>query len=152
MITCAVLSWWVMLASPSMPAYYVKGSRWSYESSVRLAAQATLTPDWIAAAIPRAETEFDHMAVSPAGARGLFQILERDQEWLVSEHLGSGFVFHWDDPGHSALLGLAYFAALKKRFGSDHLAAAAYNMGPTALAQGRALPAKTRSYLRRIFG
>jgi len=88
-------------------------------------------------------------------ARGLMQISVQWQDDLVTHYLGwCPSNFDWRDPVHSAKLGCAYLAALVKRFGVWG-GVAAYNCGPgryLELAHGRALPAETVEYLRRVLG
>lgn len=83
-------------------------------------------------ALIRQESGFDPLAVSPAGARGLMQLmpatakevakkagLQHDVRWLTSR------------PAHNIELGTRYFKrVLEKYDGSYALALAAYNAGP----------------------
>ncbi len=83
--------------------------------------------------IIRQESNFSTDAVSPAGARGLMQILpstakqiaRRKKKKFSAQMLNS-------NPDFNVEMGSAYFADMLKRFdGSYILAVAAYNAGPT---------------------
>lgn len=72
-------------------------------------------------------------AVSPAGARGLWQFMES-----AAEQYGLEVNREVDERYHiekSTQAACDYFKYLKRRFGSWTMAAAAYNVGPTRLAR-----------------
>jgi len=84
-------------------------------------------------AIARQESEFDTEAVSPAGARGLMQLMPATAQ-DVARSLGLG----WrpqaltGDPAYNVRLGDAYLGGLLERYGGSYvLAVAAYNAGPS---------------------
>ncbi|MDX1949549.1 MAG: lytic transglycosylase domain-containing protein [Rickettsiales bacterium] len=82
-------------------------------------------------AIMRQESEFDVGALSPAGARGLMQIMPATAQ-MVARQLG--LPYRKDrlisDPRYNITLGAAYLASRLKRFdGSFMLAFASYNAG-----------------------
>ncbi len=86
----------------------------------------------LALAIARRESEFDHRAVSPVGARGLMQVMPGTAE-MVSRRLGEDYQLArlTADPEFNARLGAAYLAELREEFGSATiLVAAGYNAGP----------------------
>jgi soluble lytic murein transglycosylase len=93
--------------------------------------------DWpvaieFALAIARQESEFNPRAVSPAGARGLMQLMPGTAK-QVSGALGIGYDAGrlTSDPMYNARLGTGYLAKMLARYdGSYVLAAAAYNAGP----------------------
>lgn len=84
------------------------------------------------------ESKFQYAAISPAGARGLMQILPYVGESLLQE---TGLNRHstWrqfrpeflDDPILNVKLGVYYLKDLKKIFRDRTLALTAYNLGPT---------------------
>lgn len=86
------------------------------------------------------ESKFQHAAVSPAGARGLMQILPGTAKALVDE-IGLAANSHsegfrpefLDDPIVNIKLGVYYLQNLKKIFQSLNKALIAYNLGPTEL-------------------
>jgi len=86
------------------------------------------------------ESKFQHAAVSPAGARGLMQIMPSTGKALVREiglasaSLSRGFrVELLDDPLLNIKLGIHYLHALKTYFQNLTVALIAYNLGPTEL-------------------
>lgn len=100
-------------------------------------AKHTVDPILVLALID-VESSFQYSAVSPAGARGLMQILPYVGESLLQE---TGLDRHprWhefrpeflDDPILNIKLGVYYLKDLKKRFRDRTLALTAYNLGPT---------------------
>jgi len=90
----------------------------------------------LALAVARRESEFDPVVVSPAGARGMMQLMPgtaRD----VSRELGLSYSRDGltADPAYNVRLGTAYLAGLIDAFGpAPVLVAVGYNAGP-----GRAL-------------
>jgi soluble lytic murein transglycosylase len=102
---------------------------------VREADRTGFTPGLIAALI-HVESSGRNYVTSRAGALGLMQ-LRPDTAQAVAERLG----IEWDgpqmlfDPETNVLLGVHYLAELYQRFGSVELALAAYNWGPTYIAE-----------------
>ena len=85
----------------------------------------------LALAIARQESEFNPRAVSPAGARGLMQLMPATAT-RVARDLGirHSTALLTEDPEHNARLGKAYLATRLERYrGAAILAAAAYNAG-----------------------
>ncbi|MBM3556735.1 MAG: lytic transglycosylase domain-containing protein, partial [Alphaproteobacteria bacterium] len=88
-------------------------------------------------AISRQESEFDHRAVSRAGALGLMQLMPRTAQ-SVARGLGVPYAQArlLDDPGYNMRLGSSYLEQMIKRYGGSYvLASAAYNAGPGRVAQ-----------------
>lgn len=86
----------------------------------------------LAYAIARQESEFNAGAVSPAGARGLLQLLPRTAQAMAKR---AGMKFSagrlTTDAGYNASLGAAYLGDQLSRFdGSYILTFAGYNAGP----------------------
>jgi soluble lytic murein transglycosylase-like protein len=77
------------------------------------------------------ESRMDPRARSGAGARGLLQLMPATARSLRLEG---------DDPAANVLAGALYLRQLIDRFGSVHLALAAYNAGPTAVEHAGAAP------------
>lgn len=91
---------------------------------------------YFVAAIIHQESQFNPEAVSPAGARGIMQVMPSTGEWAAQSIRLSGFdknrLF---EPDTSIEIGTWYISYLMKRFKGDALlAAAAYNAGPEAVA------------------
>lgn len=86
----------------------------------------------LALAIARRESEFDKKVVSPAGARGLMQLMPATAKSMARktglEYSSSRLL---SDGGYNAQLGSAYLAQLIEEFGPNiPLIAAGYNAGP----------------------
>lgn len=84
-------------------------------------------------AIARRESEFDPIVVSPAGARGLMQLMPGTAKEMAQD-LGEphSLARLLSDPAYNARLGTAYLAELQREFGANVvLVSAAYNAGPT---------------------
>ncbi|MGB0630088.1 MAG: lytic transglycosylase domain-containing protein [Alphaproteobacteria bacterium] len=85
-------------------------------------------------AIIRQESNFDASAISPAGARGLMQLMPRTAK-EVAKKLKIKYSRHrlTSNPSYNIRLGRAYLARLLSRFDRSYvLAIAAYNAGPGA--------------------
>lgn len=86
----------------------------------------------LALAIARRESEFNEAVISPAGARGLMQLMPGTAR-LMAERLGEAYDLSalTTDPAYNARLGTAYLARLIDEFGPAlTLVAAGYNAGP----------------------
>ena len=86
----------------------------------------------LALAIARRESELNPEAVSPAGARGLMQVMPATAQQVAKE-IGIDYSKSRlsDDWRYNAQLGTAYLASMLERYnGSYILAFAAYNAGP----------------------
>ena len=81
-------------------------------------------------AVARQESQFDRAAISPAGARGLMQLMPataREQSGKMGLSYSPAALT--TDPALSIRLGSSYFQRIFDRFGSYPLAIAAYNAG-----------------------
>lgn len=91
------------------------------------------------------ESGFNHLAVSPKGARGLMQLMpDTAKEYGVN---------NLHDARENLEGGVAYLRDLARRYNGDmELALAAYNAGPEAVERAAGVPnyRETRDYLRRI--
>jgi soluble lytic murein transglycosylase len=90
---------------------------------------------YFVAAIVREESQFHAEALSPAGARGVMQVMPATGEWIAQIIRMRGFnqskLF---DADTAINLGTWYISHLMKRFKGDPLfVAAAYNAGPDAV-------------------
>ncbi|MCA3443643.1 MAG: lytic transglycosylase domain-containing protein [Rhodobacter sp.] len=86
----------------------------------------------LALSIARRESEFDPGVISPAGARGLMQVMPETAR-MMATRLGKGFdrARLTSDPAYNAALGSEYLKVLLDEFGpSIALVAAGYNAGP----------------------
>ncbi|MBZ4689854.1 MAG: Lytic transglycosylase, catalytic [Cereibacter sp.] len=86
----------------------------------------------LALSIARRESEFNPVVVSPAGARGLMQVMPGTGRMMAAK---TGSVFEprmlTSDPAFNVRMGTAYLAQLVEEFGpSIALIASGYNAGP----------------------
>jgi soluble lytic murein transglycosylase len=96
-------------------------------------------------AVVKAESEYDAMAVSRKGARGLMQLMPR-----TARELGVSDVH---DPADNLKGGIAYLKRLLRRFdGNIDLAVAAYNAGENAVRRHKGVPpyAETVDYVQKV--
>lgn len=92
-----------------------------------------------ALAISRQESLFNERALSPAGARGLMQIMPATGRLVASKHKLPHSNDKLYEPAHNITLGTLYLQELLQRFGGQHvLATAGYNAGPGRPAQWQA--------------
>ena len=104
------------------PAYYPLHDLAAYASEIEPA---------LAMSIARQETELNPAAISPAGARGLMQLMpgtaRRVAEWLGEPYSEARLIEDWR---YNARLGQRYLAERIRQYGGSYvLAAAAYNAG-----------------------
>jgi soluble lytic murein transglycosylase len=86
----------------------------------------------LALSISRRESEFNVGVMSPAGARGLMQVMPGTAK-LMAEKTGKPYVLSQltTDPAYNVGLGSAYLAQLVEEFGTSvALIASGYNAGP----------------------
>jgi len=109
-----------------------------WTSIVTHARKYGLDPFFVAAII-REESQFRADAVSPAGARGVMQVLPATGEWAARNAGIAGFErSRLQDPDVNIAVGTWYLSHLMKRFQGDMvLVIAAYNAGPEAVAAWR---------------
>lgn len=102
-----------------------------------------LDPNFIAAVID-AESNFDHLAVSNAGAEGAMQIMPKTQDYLG---LKDPF-----DVKANIHAGCAFLRELLLHFNSTELALAAYNAGSRAVDKYGGIPPykETQNYVRKV--
>jgi soluble lytic murein transglycosylase len=103
-----------------------------------------IEPHFIRAVI-KAESGFDHQAVSSKGAQGLMQLMPGTAgDMEVSDPL---------DPEDNIFGGVRYLSLLLKRFNDNKiLALAAYNAGPNAVDCYKGVPPfpETRQFVKRV--
>ena len=119
-----------------------------YAADIADAAQRFGIPvGWIVAVLA-AESSGDPVAVSPAGAMGLMQLMPATWADLRVRH---GLDRDPYDPRDNIMAGTAYLREMWDRYGNVGAMLAAYNAGPGRydeyLAGGRALPGETRDYV-----
>lgn len=101
-------------------------------------------PPRLLQALVWAESRFNPLAVSPAGAAGLAQLMP-----ATARELG---VINRHDPQQNIDGGARYLRQMLDRFGSVHLALAAYNAGPGAVTKAGGIPKnrETPAYVRSV--
>lgn len=120
-----------------------------HASCFRAAATEYSLPETLLLAIARGESDFEASARSRANAHGIMQIL-----WpTTANHLGIYRLTELYDPCTNIDAGARYLKELLATFDGDvHLALAAYNYGPTRIANVRDdLPAGAKWYSGYIY-
>ena len=115
-----------------------------YSHIVDKAAQANQVDSALVFAVIKEESGGDPKAVSPAGAKGLMQLMDS-----TAEELGTPKVFNPDDNIDS---GTRYLKQMLDRFGDTKLALAAYNAGPENVVKYQGMPpfAETQNYVENV--
>lgn len=118
----------------------------AWDSEFRAAGSQTGLPPELIKAVAVAESRMNPKAVSPAGARGLMQLIPS-----TAQRLGVTDSF---DPSQAIAGGATYLARQVRDFGTYELALAAYNAGPGAVTKHGGIPpfAETRTYVARVIG
>ena len=137
-------------SSPNADDYYGRNAAGLSKSQVRALvvreAERQRVDPAMALAIARAESDFNPRALSPAGARGVMQIMPataRGEFGVAADRL-------WD-PALNVRLGIMFYKQLFNRYGREDIALSHYNGGsrvrtPRGL---RVIPA-TQSYVDRV--
>lgn len=128
-------------ASRKAPSVYIK----DYEATILEASKRFEVELHLIKAVIKAESNFDHEAVSPKGAKGLMQLMPR-----TAEDMEVGDVLN---PEENILGGTRYLSVLLKRFKNDKvLALAAYNAGPDTVESYKGIPPfpETRAFVKRV--
>ena len=133
--------------SVSMDDFHAVRPERAYDEIIREAAAAyDLDPDLIRA-VMRAESAFNPMVVSPAGAQGLMQLMP-----ALADEMGVTDPF---DPRQNVMAGAKYLRwLLDRNRGNIPLTLAGYNAGPTVVSKYRRVPPfkETQRYVKKITG
>ena len=115
-----------------------------YEPLIRRAEARYRLPPMLLQALVWQESRFNPMAISPAGAAGLAQLMP-----ATARELG---VTNRHDPAQNIDGGARYLRQMLDKFGSIHLALAAYNAGPGAVRKAGGIPRnrETPIYVKRV--
>jgi hypothetical protein len=130
----------VFPASPQSPAPNVP-----YGEQIRAAASENGIDPLLVASVISAESNFNSRAVSPKSAFGLMQLRPKTAASLAVRNLF--------DPQQNIDAGTRYLKQLLDLYGQNvTLALAAYNAGPSRVAQYRGVPPfpETRAYIQRV--
>ena len=115
-----------------------------YEPLIRQAEVRYRLPPRLLQALVWQESRFNPMAISPAGAAGLAQLMP-----ATARELG---VTNRHDPAQNVDGGARFLRQMLDRFGAIHLALAAYNAGPGAVSRAGGIPRnrETPGYVRSV--
>ncbi len=145
------LAWLALALLAAAPAWAQAGGESLEQSICRLvdgAAKAQNLPVGLFTRLIWQESSFRPRATSPVGAQGIAQFMPG-----TARERGLADPF---DPEQAIPAAASFLADLRRTFGNEGLAAAAYNGGPTRVATwlaGRGgLPEETRDYVIRITG
>ena len=118
---------------------------------VKAAAEHQLDPALLNAMI-WVESRFDPKAKSPAGARGLMQLMPSTAAYLakrMGEHSARAY-----DPEFNVRAGALYLAEMRHKFGDERLAVAAYHAGPGNVKKwvesGQKFPEYSDAYVAKV--
>ena len=116
-----------------------------YDEFIMLASNLFQVDRFLIKAIIRAESDFDHRAVSSKGAQGLMQLMPDTADKM---EVKDPF-----DPKENILGGTRYVSLLLKRFSNNKtLALAAYNAGPKVVESSKGIPPypETKTFVKRV--
>lgn len=116
-----------------------------YDRVIKQAADRFGVDPMLVKAVIKAESDFDHKAVSIKGAKGLMQLMPGTAEAL---EVKDSF-----DPAENIFGGTRYLAVLLGRFnGNKELALAGYNAGPEKVAAVGRIPRipETEAFVKRV--
>lgn len=131
----------------SLAAFFFRDSSSYYDKHIQNVCEQYDLDFLLVKALIRAESQFDHMAVSPRGAMGLMQLMP-----ATARDMGVRNPFN---PKENIEGGARYLRYLLKRFNNDlTLALAAYNAGPEVVKRYKGVPPyrETREYLKKVMG
>ena len=123
------------------PSEYIK----KYDDVITRASRQFGVKSSLIKAVIKAESDFDHQAVSHKGAQGLMQLMpDTANEINVKDPF---------DPEENIFGGTWYLSQLLKRFNNDNkLALAAYNAGPERVEANQGVPPipETKAFVKRV--
>lgn len=108
---------------------------WTIAKTILEESNKYLLDPMLVLAVIKVESSFQHLAVSPVGARGLMQI----RPFVANAIAPEVNIKPWhgidslDDPVLNIKIGVFYLSRLKERFKDTKLALTAYNWGPTKI-------------------
>jgi len=123
------------------PSKYIK----EYEGIILQASRRFEVDVSLVKAIIKAESYFDHKAVSNKGAQGLMQLMPQTSDAMAVENPF--------DPEENIFGGTRYLSLLLKRFNNDkRLAVAAYNAGPERVEACNGIPPidETERFVKKV--
>jgi len=123
------------------PSEYIK----QYEGIIEQATRRFKVDPSLIKAVIKAESDFDHRAVSQKGAKGLMQLMPQTSDAM---EVSNPF-----NPEENIFGGTHYLSLLLERFKNDkNLALAAYNAGPEVVESYGGVPpySETRTFVKRV--
>jgi len=122
------------------------GDPGQFAELIRSASERNGLDPALVTAVVQAESSFNPIAVSSAGAKGLMQLMDS-----TARTLGVANTF---DPVQNIEGGTRFLRSLLDRYGRVDLALAAYNAGPNAVDRFGGVPpyAETQTYVSRVLG
>ena len=116
-----------------------------YDSAITKASKQFRVESSLIKAVIRAESDFDHTAVSHKGAQGLMQLMP---DTASEMEVGDPF-----NPEENILGGTRYLSLMLERFRNNlKMALAAYNAGPERVEEYRGIPPypETQNFVERV--
>ena len=133
--------------SVSMEQFQALSPERAYDDIISEAADAYKVDADLIRAVMRAESAFNPMVVSPAGAQGLMQLMP-----ALAEEMGVTDPF---DPRQNIMAGAKYLRwLLDLNRGNIPMTLAGYNAGPTIVSKYKRVPPfkETQRYVKKITG
>ena len=133
--------------SVSVDEFHAVNPERAYDDIIEEAAGTYDVDPHLIRAVMRAESAFNPMVVSPAGAQGLMQLMP-----ALAEEMGVTDPF---DPRQNIMAGAKYLRwLLDLNRGNIPLTLAGYNAGPTVVSKYKRVPPfkETQRYVKRITG
>lgn len=128
-------------SSKKKPTEYIK----EYGSIIKQASERFRIDPSLIKAVIKAESDFNHKAVSHKGAQGLMQLMPRTADDMD--------VKNPFNPEENIFGGTRYLSLLLDRFNNNtRLALAAYNAGPESVEDYRGIPpfSETKSFVKKV--
>jgi len=129
---------------PSLPPA-IPSAPTPFDEAIRLIADRHDVEYALVKAVIKAESGFNHLAVSPKGAQGLMQLMPQTAAEVQVQDAFS--------PQENIVGGVKYLRSMLDRYaGNIAFAVAAYNAGPTRVDQAGGIPdiAETREYVAKV--
>lgn len=130
-----------IITTNKKPSQYIK----DYDGIISQASRRFGVDASLIKAVIKAESDFDHRAISSKGAQGLMQLMPRTSDEM---DVASPF-----NPEENIFGGTRYLSLLLKRFNNNKkLALAAYNAGPERVESCQGIPpiSETRNFVKRV--